>query len=69
MGRVGERKRERAGGDSRCSLSCLDLKGKEGREEILAPPSERKVDVCVVRRPRLRVRVSQEDTGKVRWHF
>lgn len=28
-------------GDSRCSLSCLELKGKGGKEEILAPPSER----------------------------
>lgn len=31
---------------------CLDLKGKEGREDILAARLERRVDVCSVRRPR-----------------
>lgn len=30
---------------------CLDLKGKEGREDILAARLERRVDVCSVRRP------------------
>lgn len=31
--------------------ACLDLKGKEGREEILAARLERRVDVCSVRGP------------------
>lgn len=31
--------------------ACLDLKRKEGREEILAARSERRVDVCSLRRP------------------
>lgn len=31
--------------------ACLDLKGKEGREEILATQLERRVDVSGLRRP------------------
>lgn len=70
MGRVGGREEthEREGeGDSRCSLSCLEWReerGKEGKEEILAPPSERKVDVCVVRRPQLLVRACRRTLGR-----
>lgn len=57
MGRVGGRKNTREGEvDSRCSLSCLELKGKEGEEE--------KVDVCVVRRPQLLVRVCRRTLGR-----
>lgn len=63
-GREKTHKRERGGeGDSRCSLSCLELKGKEGKE-ILAPPSERKVDVCAVRRPQLLVRTCRRTLGR-----
>lgn len=64
-GREETHKRERGGeGDSRCSLSCLELKGKEGKEEILAPPSERKVDVCAVRKPQLLVRTCRRTLGR-----
>lgn len=63
-GREEAHQRDREG-DSRCSPSCSELKGKRGEEQILAPASERKVDVCVVRRPQLLVR-AQENAGKVR---
>lgn len=60
-----EETHERDGeGDSRCSLSCLELKGKEGEEEILAPASERKVDVCVVRKPQLLVSTRRRRLGR-----
>lgn len=42
MGEKHEREKEA----EQTQTVCLDLKGKEGREEILAARAERRVDVC-----------------------
>lgn len=52
---TGRRRRVFSGGEKKAKQThsvCLDLKGKEGREDILAARLERRVDVCSVRRPR-----------------
>lgn len=60
-----EETQEREGeGDSRCSLSSLELKGKEGKEEVLAPSSERRADVCVVRRHQLLLKACRRTLGR-----